>query len=272
MDVKVQGRTQTFTLKAVSGGKATLNGRDTNGADVVAPLTVIVGQFAKHPGMEIDLIADACRGSDPAKIHELHRLLNNNFENLFNENTGANVAQWGELACGTVAKVGGIKLFSPKTNYDYQTYHKPLKKVTSRDDVQYDPKMLRKARQAILGRLMGGVPVIIGVVYAPSTMMLSQGQLQPTRAGGHTPLVVGADKDGWTFLYIDPYPRASRLKYGGGMAIDPFTETCDHLGIFQFDLWERRGGVLRQRPDTQGQPGDLTFGTQFIEVISGPLR
>ncbi len=266
------GGVASFSLLAKSGGKAQLGAAIPGASSPTSPLHVVVGDFKNHPHMDIDLLADDCRGSDPAKIHAIHRFFNNNEDNIFNENSAENVAHWGELACGTVAKVGGINLISSKTDYTYTDYHKPLKKFTKRSDVQYDGKRLRLARKAIVGRLQRKIPVLCGVIYAPSTAMLQGGSFQVTREGGHTVLVVGADTDGTTFLYADPYPRASNLKYGGGVSIDPFTETCEFLGIFYIDMWERSEGVLRQVPATQGGSDTITYGQQYIEVVSGPLN
>jgi hypothetical protein len=92
-------------------------------------------------------------------------LLENNFNNLFNENSKANELQHGPLACGTVAKYGGLHTFSGKTEYDYHWYHMPLKKVERRSDVTYSPDVIARAAAAIKAKLKTGVPVLVGVVY-----------------------------------------------------------------------------------------------------------
>jgi hypothetical protein len=107
--VSIGSTAQQFQVTALVAGSAWLLGKSDS--PVVPPLRVCVGNFKNHSGLETDLIESVCRGSDVPKIFELQRLLDNNSNNLFNENSDANIAHWGELACGTVAKVGGIELF-----------------------------------------------------------------------------------------------------------------------------------------------------------------
>ncbi len=257
------GHEQAFEILATGAGFAWLFGSVGGNPTDLPPIGVAVGKIENHPDMTIDFIADAFRGGDVVKIVRLQRLLDNNFNNQFNENSDANVEQWGELACGTVAKVGGLKLFSDKTDYDYHRYHTLLRQVTDRRDVTYPPGVIAKAAIAIQAKLKKGVPVLVGVVYNPSTAMLSGGELEVTRGGGHTVLIVGCDAGAKKFLYIDPYPKASHLVYGGGIATFPFEETCEFLGTFEIgDLYERKG-ILRQSP---GSVGDLSE----LEIVSGP--
>jgi len=226
-------------------------------------LGVCVGKFENHTEMAIDMIADAFRKGDAIKIVQLQRLLDNNFDNLFNESSDANVRDWGELACGTVAKVGGIKSFSNKTDYTYHSYHVPLRKVESRSDVTYRPGVIAKAAAAIKAKLKTGVPVLVGVVYNPSTAMLSGGELAVTRGGGHTVLIVGCNDNATKFLYIDPYPKSSHLRYEGGMTRFPFDLTCEFLGTFEIGELYGRPGILRQSAGSVGVLSEL-------EVVSGP--
>src|SRR5690606_11177449 len=55
---KVSGVVQKFIAEAVGADKVTLNGRDASGRDSVAPLTVVSGEFEKHDGMDVDLLAE----------------------------------------------------------------------------------------------------------------------------------------------------------------------------------------------------------------------
>jgi hypothetical protein len=197
------GREQSFEITTVGAGFATLSCRAGGALADAPPLGVAVGNFEKHTDMETDLIADAFNSGVVTTIAQLQRLLDNNTENLFNENTKANENHWGKLACGTVAKVGG-GLFSSKTDYDDHYYPDRIRSVTSRSDVTYPAGIMTKAANAIQTKLQTGVPVLVGVVYSPSTAMLSGGELQVTRTGGHTVLIVGCDEDANKFLYIDP--------------------------------------------------------------------
>jgi hypothetical protein len=80
-------------------------------------LVVVVGEFENHPGMEVDLIADLCRGTDPVKGHAVHRMLHDNPENIFNENWQPIIDKRGRMACGTVCKDGAESLWGgmPRT-------------------------------------------------------------------------------------------------------------------------------------------------------------
>jgi len=253
---------QTVEARATGDGFAWLS-CTAGGAGAGTPLGVCVGKFDNHTDMAIDMIADAFRNGDAVKIVQLQRLLDNNFDNLFNENSNANERQWGPLACGTVAKVGGIKSFSSKTDYAYHSYHVPVKKVENRSDVTYRPGVIVKAAAAIKAKLKTGVPVLVGVVYNPSTAMLSGGELEVTRGGGHTVLIVGCDAGGTKFLYIDPYPKSSHLRYEGGMSRSPFSQTCDFLGTFEIGDLYGRTGILRQSAGSVGILSEL-------EIVSGP--
>jgi len=60
---------------------------------------------------------------------------------------------------------------------------------------------------------------------------LKDGHLQATRDGGHTVLIVGCNEDqaATEFLYIDPYPGGSTMKYKGGIAADSYPSKCFFL-------------------------------------------
>jgi len=282
-------QTQTVTLKAVGTGKAELKGKDASGAVAASlrPLTVVAGEFENHKEMEIDLLADVCRGSDPAKSHAVHRLLNNNFDNVFNENWQPNIDKWGPRACGTCAKVGGAILWGGNAEPDnFITYHVPFAPravVTKRDQVRYNKRDVLRATTAIAGWLRKHKrPVVVGVLYGPSKVPSvsggailranAYGQLERTGAYGHSVLIVGCNKAGDRFLYVDPWNGGSQLKYKGGIAgiaEGRFSEKCDDLGEFVADWWDMRGPpVLRTSSETTG-----TFNVaddSFLEVISGP--
>ena len=59
-DISSSGRSrQRFTLFGKSSGPAILNGKDPKSADdCVFPLSVIVGDYQHHTGMNLDLFAD----------------------------------------------------------------------------------------------------------------------------------------------------------------------------------------------------------------------
>lgn len=263
-----------FSLKAVGAGTATINGKDREGNNISSPLKVVAGEFKNHEGMVKDLLADVGRSSDPSLIHKLQRLLHNDKNNLFNQDSDENIKEFGELACGRVTKAGGEKLIGRVISHSYakdSSYHKRTNKVTSRDDVVYDPNMMDKVRRAIERHVKNGNPVLVGAAYNPKTSMLKEGHLQAGLSGGHSVLIVGCNAAATEFLYVDPFPGGSKLKYKGGIAHDSYPEKCHYLGVFKFDYSVKtyldRGPVLRQRWDSEG---NWFSGSQFLEVISGP--
>lgn len=262
-----------FGLKAVGEGVATISGRDGEGNITSTPLKVVAGEFKNHEGMVRDLLADVGRSSKPSLLYLLQRFLHNDYGNLFNQfNESSLVKYHSPLACGRVAKAGGETLIGKVVSHSYEkdsSYHKPLRKVTSRDDVEYDPTAMRRIRRIIASHVKNGRPVLVGTTYEPKTSMLKDGHLQATRDGGHSVLIVGCNDTGTKFLYVDPFPGGSNLKYKGGIAADTYPPECFYLGVFEIDSWEDtlgRGPVLRKHRDPNGPWG----GNRYLEVISGP--
>jgi hypothetical protein len=259
-----------FALKAVGEGAATISGKGEDKA-ISSPLKVLAGEFKNHQGMVKDLLADVGRSSKPYLLYELQRFLNSNTNNLFNQLNDANVAKMNTaLACGRVAKASGEILIGKVISHSFEkdsSYHKPMRKVTSRDDVEYDLHAMLRARRTIAGHVKNGHPVLIGCAFDPKTSMLKDGHLQATRDGGHTVLIVGCSDDDLAteFLYVDPYPGGSTLKYKGGIAADSYPSKCFFLGLFKVELL-KRGPVLRSYRDSDGE----WSGDKYLEVISGP--
>jgi hypothetical protein len=259
-------------LKAVGEGVAIISGKDEFGNVLVSPLNVVAGDFKNHKGMVKDLLADVGRSSNPYLLYLLQRLLHNHYSNLFNQFNDASVAKHqSPLACGKVAKAGGEAMISRVISHSYEkdsSYHQPLRKVTSRNDVKYDPDVLLKATRTIAGHVMSGHPVLVGCVYEPKTSMLKDGHLQATRDGGHSVLIVGCNEAKTEFLYVDPFPGGSNLQYTGGIASETYPPKCFYLGVFKLEKVTGRGTVLRKHHDTEGPWG----GDRYLEVISGPKR
>jgi hypothetical protein len=55
------------------------------------------------------------------------------------------------------------------------------------------------------------------------------------------PLIVGCNEDeaATEFLYVDPYPGGSTMKYKGGIAADSNPSKCFFLGLFKVELLRR---------------------------------
>jgi hypothetical protein len=259
-----------LALKAVGEGAATISGKGEDKA-ISSPLKVLAGDFKNHQGMVKDLLADVGRSSKPSLLYQLQRLLHSNTNNLFNQLNDANVAKMNTaLACGRVAKASGEVLIGKVISHSFEkdsSYHMPVRKVTSRDDVRYDPNVMLRARRTIAGHVKSGHPVLVGCAFDPKTSMLKDGHLQATRDGGHTVLIVGCNEDqaATEFLYIDPYPGGSTMKYKGGIAADSYPSKCFFLGLFKVELL-KRGPVLRSYRESDGE----WSGDKYLEVISGP--
>jgi hypothetical protein len=260
--VSVSSFGRRVTLKAIQTGTCVL----LLGGQIA--LIVQVGKFQNHTGMEQDLIAEVYRSADPERMHALNRMLFNDPENLFNENSAGNIKRWGHLACGTVSKVGGAAVFYGQLDYDYKEYYKRPIAGKTRADIKIDSTKLDRGRNAIGSRLAKGLPVIVGLIYADSA--IQRGAVNVTGGGGHTVLVVGCSKDLKQFLYIDVWQSGSKLKYTGGYpGRAVFPDQCDELGIFEMQRDATRGiDILRSTT-----PGDdpVFNGNQFLEVVAGPL-
>ena len=261
-----------FAVKAVGEGAVAVSGKGEDKA-VSSPLKVLAGEFKNHEGMVKDLLADVGRSSKPSLLYQLQRLLHSSVNNLFNQLNDANVAKMqSSLACGKVAKASGEVLIGKVISHSFEkdsSYHMPLRKMTRRDDIEYDPDVMSKARQAIAAHVKRGNPVLVGCATNPNPSMLKDGHLQATRDGGHTVLIVGCNAAATEFLYVDPYPGGSTMKYKGGIAADSYPSKCFFLGLFKVDGFQEllgRGPVLRSHRDSDGQ----WSGDKYLEVISGP--
>lgn len=260
-----------FALKATGEGATIISGKGEV-KEIASPLKVLTGEFKSHKGMEKDLLAEVGRSSNPKLLHQLQRLLHSNTNNLFNQLDDANVAKMqSSLACGRVAKASGEAMIGKVVSHSFEkdsSYHKPLSKISDRKDVKYDADVMFRARTAIARHVKAGHPVLVGCAIDPKTSMLKDGHMQATRNGGHTVLIVGCNAAATEFLYVDPYPGGSTLKYRGGIASDSYPPKCFFLGMFKVDIAEEahgRGPVLSNL-ESDGQ----WSGDQYLEVISGP--
>src|SRR5262249_16323342 len=159
-----------------------------------------------------------------------------------------NVGKFGTaLACGDVAADAGHILLG-RVSTTYSSYHVPLRSVSSRDDVKYEPATMSRARAAIQRLLKGGTAVRVGTAHHATWGMFKGGDLRPTSSGGHFVLIVGWDESANKFLYVDPWLDGSKLAYQGGVAGSPSRPTapCSFMGMFETDAASSRGPVLRQ--------------------------
>jgi hypothetical protein len=279
------GDTQSFTLEAKSSGIAVLNGTvPGTSIDCVFPLRVVVGAFQRHPGMDIDLLAEAGLSNDAFKLYCLQRLLHNNDDdtNLFDERSGKMIAKFGQLACGDVSLEAGKALFGRiDFRSSFSSLHIPITNVPANsdiswNDVKYNSATMDAARAAIHAKLQNGIPVRVGCGWKASKSMLRGGALQPNLGGGHFAIIVGCDNAKTRFLFVEVWGGCN-LKYGGGISGHTPYPDCNFLGVFELQTLAR-GPVLRQAAST-GQPAGTTRqgsggfsdpnGT-LLEVIAGP--
>ncbi len=289
-------RTRTHLAFRISSGLASgdgaiaLEGFAADGSKL-DEATVLVGDFRKHPGMEIDLVAEAVKAGTASQIAQLQQLLFDVEQQVFNQLSAANVAEFGKWGCGKVVKKSVLQVFGTNrlSRIDYEhPYHEPMSgRVASRDEVKYRSAVLDAARGAIVANLKAGRPARVGVLDDPVGMTPMNGRLIAYFAGGHTTLIVGCDKPGERFLYIDPWPGGSSMVYGGGFASHPFTAKSGFLGEFEsVSSAARRAppppprrGLAPPPPDagknlivqTAGSEG--TFGRaggNYLEIVSGP--
>ncbi|HLX44323.1 MAG TPA: hypothetical protein VKR43_12850 [Bryobacteraceae bacterium] len=265
----------TFTLTGKGTGVVGIKGKD--GTAKPPSLVVIAGDFKNQTDMEIDLLADICRDSDPVKTLAVQRLLYNEENNLFNQLNAVNVGKFGKLGCGKVVKASGITLFDQVSEINYeQPYHEPLDAVKDRTDVRYTTKTIEKVRNAIKLILHKGIPVRVGVLDSPVGMFVQDQKLIAYYAGGHTTLIVGCDKNASEFMYIDTWPGGSQMPYEGGIVNTNFSGPCWYMGRYLAEYY-----YTRLVPgDKAGPPNlirsDLTTAGSFngfrnyLEIVSGP--
>jgi Papain-like cysteine protease AvrRpt2 len=264
-----------FSIKASAADTYYVQGEDAQGRQT--KIIVVAGDFKNHPEMDIDLLADLCRSGDALKLLRVQQLLYDQDENIFNQNSKANLRKFGSMMCGAVAKGRAIELFGDVNVLDYtHAYHEPLAAgpVSSRFDVKYRSDVITKVRQKIVSLLTKSMPVRVGVLDSPVGMMPHDHKLIAWDAGGHTVVIVGCDKNGMNFMYVDPWFGGSKMTYEGGL-MQPIE--CNSMAIFNAQMHGERKveddplsvpNLLVQRWDTYG-----TFSWargNYLEVVAGP--
>jgi hypothetical protein len=282
-----------FSIKGAKAGVSRLTAYDA-GSNAVATLDVVVGDFGKHPTMDVDLIAETCASADSLKIHALQRMLNNvwlhgdvftNKDNIFEQHAKSNLStdpRIGDMTCGIVARYRGDQVFAktPKINSDWYTHtvHEPLRgQVTKRSEVKYKSEKITALTGKIVKALRDGNAVRVAVLDSPVGMTPVNGALIAYHAGGHTVLIVGCNKAEDQFLYIDPWGAGSMMEYKGGIPGNRFSEKCAQIGLLRLmhdpdrravatdhDFNMLRGPYLSEGSFTEA-------GGNYLEVIAAPF-
>jgi hypothetical protein len=289
---------QIFTIAARTTGKTILTASNPHRFDT-ASLQVVVGHFENHPGMQVDLIAAVCRGSDSLKIHALQRMLHNQYlgggdvysngDNIFAQQAPTNKSSdsgIGTMTCGIVARFRAEEIFDKVLAPTFQWYHvgaihEPLSsRVTDRRQVKYRSQRVETLRGQILRALNDGQAVRVGVLDNPLGMTPESGDLVAYYPGGHTVLIVGHTDDGTQFLYIDPWSGGSMMEYQGGIVGNKFLPgKCCQIGklIVTHDPDRRVNrsdigrNIIRQHPDTYGAFSLANNPPNYLEVVSAPF-
>lgn len=267
--VRISAEKQLVTIKGKAAGWEKLAAFDAAG-NSQAMVKIITGVLKPHNGMVHDLLYEKLANSGDSKLmHLLRQILENQVGNTFNQHSDENVERFdSDLACGQVVEANWNDLGLNKTFIDLVAYHNKLAgRVSSKNQVTYKAATLTSGRNSIKRLLSTGTPVRVGVMLRAEQMTVINGDLIAYHHGGHYVLIVGCNANADEFLYIDPYPGGSKLKYtGGAKDFDTYEEHCEHLGLFTYkqDLTNRIPGrrhLIIQHPDTNG------FGS---ELIRGP--
>lgn len=254
-------------LAAMHEGKITLT---ANVADRPS-ITLHIGRHISHfegvaaaSPWAVDLLANRSNGPDLAYILAIQRLLHNakGTDNIIDQRTGR-FGSTSTYNCADVCLRVGRALFGPVPQ-EYQPYHQRIPENISRtypvipnEYIVYSDTTMGRASKAIAGHLTAGHPVRVGAVYEPYATALAGGYFQADRNGAHSVLIVASDGVD-RFLYLDPLPGFSRLKYSGGLPFNNGKFECSYMGIFTMSSIKDRGTVL-QNAEVK------------MQVISGPM-
>jgi hypothetical protein len=288
-----------FKLWGRQPGRTSLSAYDAAGVRQ-ARLDVIVGDFAKHPSMSIDLIPDVGRGSDSLKILALQRMLNNrwgggaftNVDNIFEQNGASNRSsdpKIGHWTCGIVARYRPEQIFGkipmPADDWYTRPLHEPLsgKVLTKRSDVKYKSAKIAAVVAQIVAALNKRQAVRVGVLDDPVDlatgfrMQIIDGKLIAYYGGGHSVIIVGCNAAGTEFLYIDPWGGGSALEYKGGIAGNQVAGKCEQLGLFTLLHDPDRKATSTDNAPNMIRGSALTEGSfnvaagNYLEVVSAPF-
>lgn len=240
------------------------------------PLEVRVGIIKNHTGMEVDLLAELIGRSNDAKKNLIYQMILDGDYNGFRGDMfkfhpynqeglkpdGSPKRQGDALRCGTEMEEFGAS-FMGGASLNYYPIHKPRpdlanKGTVSRTVLQYDSGTLDRAVTAIKNLLKKKKPVRVVVVDQPNITFAYNGAIN----NQHFVMIVGFGGD--SFLYIDPWPTGSKLKYLGG--IDGNYQTM-FMGIFKYETGK---GILQDTALCGGAFGGNGFESNFLEVVSGP--
>jgi hypothetical protein len=217
------GTSFRVTASQQSGGKAT---GFSEGLQVT-----VCGAPTNQPGYAVDLLADLAAHGSSYQVYAYSRIMNDKgtFEHFLSQNTTP-----GHYNCGDVAASYGRKIFGRETLTTSIAYYLPAK-TDKMADLRFNPTLVEHGIQKIQLHLRRGTPVRVWLIH-------HDGFSHPAIQGDprtHYLTIVGFSSN--KFLYLDPWPRGSVLKYSGGMYSEKeiafmgeltFDRTHPELGIF----------------------------------------
>ena len=207
----------------------------------------VKGEPVKQPGYDVDMLSDLAIKGNAKQIFDYSRIINGPSSNkhMLSQNT-----EKGKYNCGDVAAAYGKKLFAKEAYTPYFVYYQPPTS-DKMADLRFDEKAMRKRIARIKALLDDGIPVRLWMIHADGFRKVIQGDWR-----SHFLTMIGYSAS--KFLYIDPWPAGSILKYSGGM-YDP-TDVA-FLGELSFDTANLANGIR--------SPSGFK-GAHNYTVIAGP--
>jgi hypothetical protein len=191
----------------------------------------VCGAPKKQPGYEVDLLADLAAHGSSYQAYAYARIMKDkgNFGHFLSQNTTP-----GHYNCGDVAASYGRKVFGKETFTASIAYYLPAK-TDQIADLRFNPTLVEHGIQKIQLHLRRGTPVRVWLIH-------HDGFSHPVIHGDprtHYLTIVGFSSN--KFLYLDPWPGGSILKYSGGMYSD---REIAFMGELTFDRTHRDLGIF----------------------------
>jgi len=211
-------------------------------------LNVTVGGTPqRQPGYTIDLLADLAISGNATDIDMYSKIINGPCDNthVLSQDTRS-----GHFNCGDVANSYGPKIFKKPTSISAFVYYKSgtSDKLV---DLRFDEKRVEAGIHKIKALLNKGTPVRVYLVH-------HDGFKFPIANDWRSHFLTIIGYAGNSFLYLDPWPSGSKLRYNGG--VFPEMWNC-FIGELTWDPSHLDLGI--------GSPAGAA-GLHTYRVIAGP--
>lgn len=206
------------------------------------------GKPQLHPEYEVDLIAKMAISGNAKQIFQYSEIVDQSRKGctaLLGQRTS------GTLNCGDVAAKYSPKLFGTPTFKGMQKYYVPPKNSNALD-LRFNPQIVSTGLARIKAQIRKGSAVWLWCIHDDGFTFPEIIDTYPT----HYVAAVGFG--GNKLLYIDPWPKGSKMEYDGGMYPKQFVP---HFGELFFNPANPSFGL-----------STMTTGGSFrmIRVIAGP--